>query len=63
MDSEVELSWCKDAVKYPLQLHAVDAGQFVAGDDLDIRQKVCGIVRRIGDTGFYFSARNANLVN
>lgn len=29
MDGEVELSWCKDTVDYPLQLRMVDTDQFV----------------------------------
>lgn len=47
MDGEVELSQCKNAVEYTFQLRAIDAGQFVAGDDFDIRQQVGGIVRRM----------------
>ena len=55
VDNEVELRALEDAMEKVLEPHPVDAGQPVGRHNLHVRQKVGGVVYRIGDTRFDLS--------
>ncbi len=63
MDNEVELRALEDAMEKVLEPRPVDAGQPVGRHNFHVRQKVGGVMYRIGDASFDLSPCNPNLVN
>ena len=58
LNSEVQLGWCKNAVKDVFELCAVDVGELVARYNFDIREEVRRIIGGVGDTSLDLASGN-----